>query len=166
MARKSGDASVVFGVLALIRQEPAFGSVDSDTQSVYLTYAPPVASVRADKLEALIPMLFLARFDPYISVRDVMRALWDMLVTHEYQIQFRTVLQEQVVDYLCQQLTCTNWRDREASCAALETYLVQRSWSVLRPRLLALWNGGMSVLDDVRDTTRMAAIGYVYSFTP
>ena len=85
VARKSGDASVVFGVLSLIRRDPSFGAAESDTEALYKCYMAPHATVERSKIKSLLPMLMLAKNDPYKSVRDVMKALWNILVTPEYQ---------------------------------------------------------------------------------
>jgi len=162
VARKSGDASVVFGVLSLIRRDPAFGAVEGDTELLYVGYKPPLARVERARIKELIPMLFLAKHDPYPTVKEVMKRLWDMLVTPEYQRFVLSIpLQNKIVDFLGSNLITPVWRDREAACSALEIFLVQRSWPQLRPRINLLWAGGMAVLDDVRDSTRLAALGYV-----
>jgi len=162
VARKSGDASVVFGVLSLIRRDPAFGTAEGDTEQLYAGYKPPLTRVDRSRIKELIPMLFLAKHDPYPTVKDVMKRLWDMLVTPEYQRFVLSIpLQNKIIDFLGSNLISPVWRDREASCAALEIFLVQRSWPQLRPRINLLWSGGMAVLDDVRDSTRLAALGYV-----
>ena len=68
-----------------------------------------------------------------------------------------------------------SWKDREAACLALEAFISQRKWTELFPYISRLWqagiaknitlhldNGktGMQVLDDIRDSTRIAAIGF------
>jgi proteasome component ECM29 len=58
-------------------------------------------------------------------------------------------------------LTNKSWREREAACSALEAFMPQRSWLTMRPLVEGLWNRGMNVLDDVRDSTRVAAIGFM-----
>jgi len=162
VARKSGDASVVFGVLSLIRRDPAFGAAEGDTELLYAGYKPPLARVERARIKELIPMLFLAKHDPYPTVKDVMKRLWDMLVTPEYQRFVLSIpLQNKIIDFLGSNLVSPVWRDREAACAALEMFLVQRSWPQLRPQINLLWSGGMAVLDDMRDSTRLAALGYV-----
>ena len=71
------------------------------------------------------------------------------------------------------------WRDRETGSSALEMFISQRPWSEIIPHLPALWfagayrmlcifsdifnlisESGMQVLDDVRDSTRIAAVGF------
>ncbi|CAM9913305.1 unnamed protein product, partial [Ectocarpus fasciculatus] len=52
------------------------------------------------------------------------------------------------------------WRDRECGCLALEAFISQRSWDEIFPFLEELWHAGMQVLDDIRESTRTAAVGF------
>lgn len=160
VAKKAGDASVVFTILSLIRRDPAFGAADSDTDLLYAAYQAPMTRVDRPKMKRLLPMLFMAKYDPYPSIREVMRSLWDILVTPEYA-RLVILLQGRILDLLVSSLTSTIWRDREAACLALESFLVRRTWTHIRPRLLRLWKGAMNVLDDIRDSTRLASLGYI-----
>jgi hypothetical protein len=164
VAKKSGDATIVFGVLSLIRRHPSFGATDTPSEEVYRRYRPAIARVPVAKMQTLLPMLFAARFDPYDTVREVMRELWDVLVPAE-NAHLTILLQSRIMRHLAGMLSSPVWRDREAACVALENFLVRRSWKQVRPRLETLWRGGMRVLDDVRDSTRMASLGLVKVLT-
>ena len=156
------DNNVLFAVLALIRRDPVFGTGSSRVYS--REYASPQVTFPTAKLVQMLPMLFHARFDPNNTVRPVMRALWDALMQRHFPQQQHMQLdlvQRAVVSYLCQKLHSPQWRDREAACLALEAFLPRRSWQVsVFPLLEQLFHSALRVLDDMRDSTRTAAIAF------
>lgn len=149
-------------MLALIKRDPTFGTGPS--MSLQVTYAPPAVHFPTSKLVEMLPMLYHARFDPHTTVRPVMRALWDALMDKHFPQQHHLqldLIQRRVVNFLCQKLQSAQWRDREAACLALEAFLPRRSWEVsVFPLLEELFNSAMRVLDDMRDSTRGAAISF------
>ncbi len=66
-----------------------------------------------------------------------------------------------IVAYCCESMCSRQWREREASCAALEKFMLTLEWTVLRLHIDQLWIRGMNVLDDIRTSTRAAAVGFV-----
>lgn len=159
VARKTGDPAIVFAVMSLIRRDPSFGT--GETLAIYNIYKAPAARVESDKIQTLMPTLFLFKHDPHPVIRDVMRSLWEKLITSEFLPLMSGPLQSEILVYCQRHLTSTLWREREAACLALESFLPQKSFALLRPVLSSLWLSGMSVLDDMRDTTRMASIGFL-----
>lgn len=156
------DNTVLFAVLALIHRDPVFGTGTS--REFYRKYASPQVRFPSAKLVQMMPMLYHARFDPNGTVRPVMRALWDSLMEQHFPQQQHLqldLIQRRVVAFLGQKLHSAQWRDREAACLALEAFLPRRSWSIsVFPQLEELFNSGLRVLDDMRDSTRTAAIAY------
>lgn len=156
----------MFAVLALIRRDPTFGTGPSTPLQV--KYASPAVHFPTPKLVEMLPMLYHARFDPNTTVRPVMRALWDTLLDAHFPGQQHLqldLIQRKVVGFLCLRLQSAQWRDREASCLALEAFLPRRSWEVsVFPLLEELFNSALRVLDDMRDSTRGAAISFTKVF--
>jgi hypothetical protein len=69
--------------------------------------------------------------------------------------------QTRVLALCCIRLQSKQWREREAACAALEALLPRCSWGVsVFPHLERLLLDGLRVLDDVRDSTRSAALNF------
>ena len=161
VAKKAGDPSVVFGVLSLVRRDPAFGSHGSDTEKYFNKYKSPVIKLDRERIRRLLPMLYMTRFDPTPSIRDLMRTLWSTLVPTEQESSLLSSQCEEILKYLASNLTSRQWRERESACLALEVYIPQRPWRKIRPCIAQLWDLGMRVLDDVRDTTRIAALGFM-----
>lgn len=149
-------------MLSLIKRDPIFGTGPS--RALQSKYAAPAVHMSSKRLVEMLPMLYHARFDPNTTVRPVMRALWDTLLEahfpHGQHLQLDLV-QRRVVAFLVQRLSSPNWRDREASCLALEAFLPRRAWAVsVFPLLEELFYSALKVLDDMRDSTRGAALAY------
>lgn len=153
-------------MLALIKRDPTFGAGPS--RALQLKYASPSVHFPTQKLVEMLPMLYHARFDPNTTVKPVMRALWDTLLDKHFPQQQHLqldLIQRRVVSFLCQKLQSSQWRDREASCLALEAFLPRRTWEVsVFPLLEDLFNSALRVLDDMRDSTRGAAISFTKVF--
>jgi len=106
-------------------------------------------------------MLFASRFEPNAAVRELIRTLWDKLVPAAEQKFILSENISKILKHLCNKLDCAQWRDRESACLALESILPQRAWSTILPFMNELWLNGLRVLDDVRLSTRDAALGYM-----
>jgi hypothetical protein len=159
VAKKTGDTSVVFAVLGLIQRDPSFGV--GETSVLRFIYQAPMAYIDKEKIRNLLPSLFLAKHDPSPPVKALMKQLWDTLITAQGLQRLLITLQNDVINYLRGSLKSSQWREREAACSGLESFLPLRPWSVVRTVGESLWIAGMSVLDDVRDSTRIAAIGFM-----
>lgn len=159
VAKKTGDPSVVFAVLALIRRDPSFGV--GETTALRFNYQAPIAHIEISKAKNLIPSLFLAKHDPSPPVKALMKQLWDTLIVERGLQKLLIASQNGIIKYLCLSLGSKQWREREAACTALESFLPLRPWAVVRLFGHDLWNAGMAVLDDVRESTRIAAIGFM-----
>ena len=164
MAKKSGDASVIFSVLTLVKRDPTFGI---GLTAVYASrYKASIPTLDTDKIKSLLPYLYMSKFEPNSTIRDIMKSLWDTLIIKE-QKSMTTTLHKEFFFFLSTHLSSGLWREREAACLALNSYLhlPHISWSLLKPWIEKLWELGMRVLDDVRDSTRGAALRFMKSLS-
>lgn len=159
IAKKASDASVIFAVLALIRRDPSFG-MDS-TAHILERYKAPISQIDPARLTALLPLLFQGKYEPTTAIRDIMKTLWKTLIGPDRETELLASLQNEIIKHLGDSLANRNWKDREAAVLALEAFLPQRSWRVVRCHAESLWTCGLRVLDDIRNSTRMAAIGFM-----
>lgn len=71
----AGEPSVVFAVLSLVVRDPAFAQEDSFYRRRYrYQYGAPLTSSTESnraRMKALLPMLYLAKFDPNATVAEV-----------------------------------------------------------------------------------------------
>lgn len=161
VAKKTGDPFIVFAVLGLIVRDPSYGAEGSDTEVFCNQYKPPSIKIEWDRVRRILPMLFLAKFDPNSSIREIMRKLWSILIPFDQESALLSAHSDEIIAELTSNLKSRQWKDRESACLALESLIPQRPWKRLRPSLPTLWEYGMDVLDDIRDSTRVAALGYM-----
>eukprot|EP01039_Chlorochromonas_danica_P009844 gene9844-10889_t len=155
IAKKSKESGVIMMVLAqLIRSDPT----------------PPVVSIQASRLVPLIPMLFVAKNDPVVAVRQVMREVWEQLLANPLKQAEGGVLRDNfpsILPYLIDNMLNPRWREREAVCICLETILTRGSdggqhWDpLLTKHLPLLLRKGFRVMDDLRESTRKAAASFM-----
>lgn len=156
----------------LIRSDPTFSSssASSATAPLFALYRPPVVSIQASRLVPLIPMLFVAKNDPVVAVRQVMREVWEQLLTNPLKQAEGGVLRDNfasILPYLIDNLLNPRWREREAVCICLETILMRGSdggqhWDPLVTKHLPLLlRKGFRVMDDLRESTRKAAASFM-----
>lgn len=161
IARKTGDSAIVMTVMSLVRNDISFGTGES--APIFAVYRHPVVTIEPSRVDALIPQLYLAKFDPINSVRDVMKEVWSQLVRSsdaEVLIRFAHPILNHAIDNLLN----SHWREREAACLALETVLTNKSWVDIHNYSVSLLTKGIRVMDDLRESTRKAAAIFMKTF--
>lgn len=133
---------------------------------------PDTIPLKKTQIISLIPMLYVSKFDPMTSVREIMSGVWDKLLSSAARMHpedSRNSLENDLVAS-CQQailqyivntgLLHPTWREREASCLALEALLLSSSmkWDTIQTVLDTLLIKGLKVIDDIRESTRMSAM--------
>lgn len=170
LVHRTKDHDLLFTVLSLIRRDPNFTA--DPNYFLYCKYDPPrrycdKASAADKKVSftEVLPALFHAKFDPNSVVRPVMKELWDTVVDMYFPTEKVTIIdfmQSKLLKLLHQQLSSKLWRDREAACLALDCILPHRDWcSAVLPYVKKLFISGLLILDDVRESTRGAALSFM-----
>lgn len=170
LVHRTKDHDLLFTVLSLIRRDPSFTA--DPNYFLYCKYDPPrrycdKASAADKKVSftEVLPALFHAKFDPNSVVRPVMKELWDTVVDMYFPTEKVTIIdfmQSKLLKLLHQQLSSKLWRDREAACLALDSILPHRDWcSTVLPYVKKLFISGLLILDDVRESTRGAALSFM-----
>lgn len=106
-------------------------------------------------LPRLIPKLYRYQFDPNPRVNQTMKSIWRSLVK-DNQKTVDTYF-NQIMDDLLTGLGNSQWRIREASCAAITDLVVGRQLAQIEPYLEKLWQMSFRALDDIKDSVRQAA---------
>ncbi|ORX45553.1 ARM repeat-containing protein, partial [Anaeromyces robustus] len=106
-------------------------------------------------LPTLIPKLYRFQFDPNVKVNTAMKQVWKSLVTNPKEAvdKYFDVIIVELINGLGDRM----WRTRESSCLALADLLHGRKISQLEKYLEDLWNMTFRVLDDVKESVRIAA---------
>jgi hypothetical protein len=167
VAKKSGDSSIVFYVLANIQRDPSFSTQSSNNTShyeIYRRYAATAISVPIERLKAIVPMLYMYRHDVSSVIKELMRSLWEVLVISERREYLTRTLQTQIIAYLTTNMNSKNWKERYSAATALEQIFsaqLAHSWSAMSKHMNTIWDCGFYMLDDVKDENRVAALQLV-----
>ncbi|RMZ81948.1 hypothetical protein DV737_g2240, partial [Chaetothyriales sp. CBS 132003] len=103
------------------------------------------------------PKLFRYRFDPNPNVQRSMNDIWRALVKDPNTVidqNFDLIME----DLLKSVLSGREWRAREASCAAITDLVQGRDIEKYEKYLDEIWSVAFKVLDDVKETVRLAAM--------
>jgi len=170
LVHRTKDPDLLFTVLSLIKRDPTFNADPS--YFLYSKYDPPrrycdkaYTNDKKASFTEVLPALFHAKFDPNSVVRPVMKELWDTIVDAYFPAEKMTIIdfiQSKLIKLLHQYLSSKLWRDREAACLALDSILPHRDWcSAILPHVKKLFISGLLILDDVRESTRDAALSFM-----
>ncbi|KAF2749465.1 ARM repeat-containing protein [Sporormia fimetaria CBS 119925] len=156
LASEVGDSSLVYRFMSLASNNAiwssraAFGrfglsNIFSDSSvDGYLSENP-----------RLYPKLFRYRFDPNPNVQRSMNDIWNALVkdpTATIDKQFDAIMED-----LLNSILTKEWRVRQASCAAIADLVQGRKMEKYEKYLDQIWDKCFKVLDDIKDSVRVAA---------
>ena len=161
VAYKAGGAQIVFAVLSIIRNNNKLGNLE--LEKVLQCFSKQCAiqyKFSFQEVKKLLPMLYLARYDPSNLIRNFMNQLWQVIVVDsEHASTLLISEQSEVVTYCLNNMKSSNWRDRESAVSALESYLPDKAFaSVIFPFLNDLFLSSLRVMDDMRESTRKAGL--------
>lgn len=103
------------------------------------------------------PKLFRYRFDPNPNVQRSMNEIWRALVKDTSAVindNFDLIME----DLLKSVVSGKEWRAREASCAAIADLVQGREVEKFEKYLDDIWKVAFKVLDDVKESVRVAAM--------
>lgn len=155
LASEVGDPSLVYKFMSLARHNSLwssraafgrFGLGSILSSSEVLKHNPK-----------LYPKLYRYRFDPNPNVARSMEDIWKALVGSDE----RNVLEIQFENIIEDLLKCAlgrEWRTREASCNALGELVQGKKIEEYKKYLEQVWSTAFKVLDDVKESVRVAAM--------
>ncbi|KNC98802.1 uncharacterized protein SPPG_05780 [Spizellomyces punctatus DAOM BR117] len=106
-------------------------------------------------LPQMVPKLYRFQFDPNPKVAESMQNIWKSLIKEPKKVldeYFALIMQD-----LLKNLGERQWRTREASCLALADLIQGKTMEQLRPYLEDMWTMCFRVLDDIKESVRIAA---------
>ncbi|KAI9781992.1 MAG: proteasome component M29 [Geoglossum umbratile] len=164
LASEVGDPSLVYRFMSLASNSAIWssraafgrfglGSILSDSSiDGYLSENPK-----------LYPKLFRYRFDPNPTVQKSMGDIWAALVKDSsatIDTHFDSIMED-----LLRSIVGKEWRVREASCAAIADLVQGRPLAKYEKYLSSIWALGFKVLDDIKESVRVAAMGLCRTLT-
>lgn len=145
--------------LSIVKFDLRFGQ--NETSFIQKIYSSPSFTIPNDKVFDLIPMLYVAKYDPITSIREIMQKVWNQLIgiqEKEKLLQYASI----ILTYIDKNLLNPLWRERESAGYALENLiLLNLPWQTSQPikqLLPLLLEKGFKLLDDIRESTRKLAI--------
>lgn len=156
LAAEVGDSSLVYRFMSMASNNSiwssraAFGrfglsNIFSDSSvDGYLAQNPK-----------LYPKLYRYRFDPNTNVQRSMNDIWNALVKDSSATidkHFDAIMDDLLVSILTKE-----WRVRQAACAAIADLIQGRSIEKYEKYLTDVWDKTFKVLDDIKETVRVAA---------
>jgi len=155
LATEMGDPSLVYRFMNLASNNAIWNS-----RAAFGKFG--LGSVLADSSylaenKKFYPKLFRYRFDPNPNVQRSMNEIWKALVKDPNSVitdNFDLIMD----DLLRSVLSGKEWRAREASCAAISDLVQGRDLDLFAKYLDEIWKVSFKVLDDVKETVRLAAM--------
>ncbi|KAI9705737.1 MAG: proteasome component M29 [Bogoriella megaspora] len=164
LAAEVGDSSLVYRFMSLASNNAiwstraAFGrfglsNVLSDSSvDGYLASNPK-----------LYPKLFRYRFDPNTNVQRSMNDIWHALVKNPSATTDQYF--DAIMSDLLQSILSREWRAREASCNAIADLIQAQPAEKWEKYLSQIWSLCFKVMDDIKDSVRVAAAGLARTLT-
>lgn len=142
--------------LSIVKFDVTFAQ--NQTSFLQKIYQAPSFSIPTDKVLDLVPMLYVAKYDPITSIRDIMQSVWNQLIgIHDNETLLQYV--DAILAYVEKNLLNPLWRERESAGLALEHLLMlSLPWKSLKVYMTSLLEKGFKLLDDIRESTRKIAI--------
>lgn len=111
----------------------------------------------------LYPKLYRYRFDPNQGVQRSMNDIWNALVKDSSATVDRHF--DAIIEDLLSSVLGKEWRTRQASCAAIADLVQGRPMEKYEPYLERIWNSCFKVLDDIKESVRVAAASLARTLT-
>jgi len=106
-------------------------------------------------LPKIVPKLYRYQFDPTPKIKDSMASIWSALVTEPTKTLDKYL--PDILEEISVNLTNNQWRVRESCCMALVDLLRGRSLDSALDKLGSLWSSLFRVMDDIKESVRLAA---------
>lgn len=126
-----------------------------------------IASLAGAQLEEhlpkIIPKLYRYQFDPTPRIQQSMSAIWSALVPETTKTVDKYL--PEILAELQKELTSPQWRVRESCCTGITDILRGRTLDSCTDTLSLLWADIFRVMDDIKESVRVAAFKAAQSLT-
>jgi len=126
-----------------------------------------IAAKAGDQLEEhlpkIIPKLYRYQYDPTPRIQQSMSAIWSALVPETTKTVDKYL--PEILAELQKEVTSAQWRVRESCCAGLTDLLRGRTLESCTDVLSDLWGDIFRVMDDIKESVRLAANKAAQSLT-
>jgi proteasome component ECM29 len=161
LASEMGDPSLVYRFMSLASNNAIWTSRAAFGRFGLGTVLADASYLTENK--KFYPKLYRYRFDPNPNVQRSMNDIWKALVTDPKAVIDQNF--DAILDDLLQSILGKEWRAREASCAAIADLVQGRDVEQFERYLTDIWNVSFKVLDDIKETVRIAAMALCRTLT-
>ncbi|KAI1352360.1 ECM29 protein [Xylaria sp. FL0043] len=152
LANEVGDQSLIYKFMAL-----ATNAATWTARSAFGRFGLGTILSDAELDPKIYPKLYRYRFDPNPNVRRSMDDIWKAIVkdqTLTVDVHFDAIM----ADLLKSILDGSEWRVREASCAAIADLIYGQQYMKYEKYYTDIWRVALRVLDDQKGSVREAAL--------
>ena len=108
-------------------------------------------------VDKLVPKLFRLMHDPNPKMQEAVKGIWVSLVDST-----KTAVDEHfesIMEEILRESGSRLWRNRQSSAGALSDVLSGRTFKEIEPHLESVWNVCLRLIDDIKETVRIAGEG-------
>ncbi|KAF1360194.1 hypothetical protein EJ07DRAFT_165373 [Lizonia empirigonia] len=146
LAAEVGDSSLVYRFMSMASNNSIWSS-----RAAFGRFG--LSNIFSDS--SLYPKLYRYRFDPNPNVQRSMNGIWNALVKDSSATIDKHF--DAIMDDLLLSILAKEWRVRQATCAAVADLVQGRSIDKYEKYLTSIWDKCFKVLDDIKETVRVAA---------
>lgn len=162
LATDLGQPDLVYQFMALAGHQAA---ADASRGAAYGIAS--VAKIAGEAIKphviSLVPRLYRSMYDPNPKVKDAMKHIWINLIDNERECVSSNI--SEILRLLVKDMTGPLWRVRESAAFAAADAIQGRTWSEVKDHFQGLWVSCLRVIDDVKESVRMAGLALARSLS-
>lgn len=162
LATDLGQPDLVYQFMALAGHQAA---ADASRGAAYGITS--VAKIAGEAIKphviSLVPRLYRSMYDPNPKVKDAMKHIWINLIDNERECISSNI--SEILRLLVKDMTGPLWRVRESAAFAAADAIQGRTWSEVKDHFQGLWISCLRVIDDVKESVRMAGLALARSLS-
>jgi proteasome component ECM29 len=155
LATDMGQPELLYRLMELANHQAAVNSARGAAFG-FASVARVAGGALKPHMAKLIPRLYRLQYDPSPKVRDSVRHIWTAALDDPQAALTENF--DDVAAALIADIGGAQWRAREAGALAAADLLQGRRWDALAPHFSKLWEMTFRVMDDVKETTRLAGV--------
>ncbi|PSC71704.1 proteasome-associated ECM29-like protein [Micractinium conductrix] len=160
LATDLGQPDLVYRFMELANHQAAVNS-SRGAAFGFASIAKLAGEQLGPHIARILPRLYRYLYDPNGKVRDAMSHIWHALLDDPKAAVAQNF--DAIMKALLADLGGGQWRVREAAALAMSDLLQGRRWDELAPHFAALWEMTLRVMDDIKESVRVAGVALARS---
>lgn len=160
LATELGQPDLVYRFMQLANHQAAVNS-SRGAAFGFASIAKLAGEQLGPHIVRMLPRLYRYLYDPNGKVRDAMAHIWHALLDDPKASVTQNF--DAIMSALLADLGAAQWRVRESAALATGDLLQGRRWEELAPHFGLLWDMTLRVMDDIKESVRVAGIALARS---